>query len=58
VEKMNIIAEIIKKVIGLISPELRGILVSAIDQLDKKAKETSNPYDDIIVMILKALLSI
>ena len=55
---MNIIAEIIKKVIGLISPELRGILVSAIDQLDKKAKETSNPYDDIIVMILKALLSI
>lgn len=39
-----------------ISPVLIGEFTAFVDRLDAKAKETSNPYDDIAVGLLKALL--
>ena len=47
------------KVLGVILPmlsdPLKQLLDGFIDELDKKAKETSNPIDDLAVDLLKAL---
>jgi len=54
--------EILFRLIGLIvkviSPELRVRLLKYIAQLEADAKETTNDWDDILVVILKAVLNI
>lgn len=51
-------AALIPELIELISPQLRTVLVEAVGQLEKLAKETSNPVDDFLVGLLKSLLKI
>jgi len=50
----------ILRLIGLIfsvaSPELRTMLEQWLAQLEAQAKKTSNPWDDILVGMLKTLL--
>jgi hypothetical protein len=41
-----------------ITPELRSKLQASLDELDKKAKETASPIDDIFVGILKVLCGV
>ena len=52
--------EWILRLIGLIvntaSPELRKMLQDWIDDLEKQAKQTDNPWDDILVALLKTVL--
>lgn len=52
--------EWILRLIGLIfsvaSPELRKMLDEWLTQLEAQAKKTSNPWDDILVGMLKTLL--
>jgi len=52
--------EWILRLIGLIfsvaSPELRKMLEQWLDQLEAQAKKTSNPWDDVLVGMLKTLL--
>ena len=52
--------EWILRLIGLIitvaSPELRKSLVTMITTLEQQAKATKNPWDDILVGMLKQLL--
>jgi len=48
---------IILNLFKLIGPELKKTLIDALDQWETKAKETKTPIDDIIVGILKTLLS-
>ena len=52
--------EWILKLIGMIfsvaSPELRKSLVQWIDTLEVQAKKTPNPWDDVLVGLLKTLL--
>ena len=52
--------EWILRLIGLIvtvaSPELRASLEEWITALEKNAKSTSNPWDDILVAMLKTVL--
>ena len=52
--------EWILRLIGLIfsvaSPELRKMLEEWLAQLEAQAKKTSNPWDDILVGMLKTLL--
>ena len=52
--------EWILRLIGLIfsvaSPELRTMLEQWLAQLEAQAKKTSNPWDDILVGMLKTLL--
>lgn len=55
---MRLLVEIIKLIFGRVSPEMRKYLVEMVDKLDEKAKSTKNPFDDLGVMLLKALLAI
>jgi len=52
--------EWILRLIGMIfsvaSPELRKGLEQWLDNLEAQAKKTSNPWDDILVGLLKQLL--
>ena len=52
--------EWIFRLIGLIvavaSPELRKALKEWLDILEKKAEETPNPWDDILVAMLRTIL--
>lgn len=50
------IFSLIALIINVISPELRIGLESWLDDLDEKAKATSNPWDDMLVALLKSVL--
>lgn len=54
----KIIAKIIENVIGNMSPQLRSAITELVKRLEAIAKETKNPWDDILVMILKVALNI
>jgi len=54
----KIIAKIIEAVIKNMSAEFRENLTQAVLILEKNAKESKNPWDDIGVMILKVALGI
>ena len=52
--------EWILRLIGLVvtvaSPELRKMLTEWIETLEVNAKKTANPWDDVLVSMLKTLL--
>ena len=49
---------LLPQILGLVTPALRRALEDVIKDLYKRARETENPIDDILVGILAALLSI
>lgn len=50
--------EMMKMIIPVISPELKDELDVGVQKLEDKAKKTTNKFDDILVGLLKTLLSI
>lgn len=50
------IFRLITMVVTVMSPELRKGLEVWLDKLETDAKKTANPWDDIIVGLLKTLL--
>ena len=52
----SIIFKIIKLAVRAITPELRNVLVGALNSLEKAAASTPSEWDDILVQILKSLL--
>lgn len=54
--------ELIIKLAGMIisgiSPEIRKALIEFVTQLDRRAKATTNDWDDVLVFILKIVLNI
>ncbi|GAI96154.1 unnamed protein product [marine sediment metagenome] len=50
-----IILEILSKLITGISPKIREAILEFLKDLEVKAKETPNPIDDIIVLLLRIL---
>lgn len=49
---------ILKNVAKKATPQLRGIFIDSVRKLELYAKGTDNPYDDILVTILKAVLEL
>lgn len=47
---------LVRLVLTVLSPELRTALVEWLDDLDARAKNTDNPWDDVLVGILKSIL--
>jgi len=45
-------------IIKQISPVIKDYIKDAIVELEVKAKESHNPYDDVLVMLLKMILDI
>ena len=53
---MNLLS-LIKKILDFISPDMQRMLGNNLSFLEKAAKETANPWDDVIVALLRALLT-
>lgn len=47
---------LIKLIFSVASPDLRKALEEFLNQLEKQAKATKNPWDDILVGLLKQVL--
>lgn len=47
---------LITLIVGVASPELRKMLQQWLVTLEEQAKATKNPWDDILVALLKRLL--
>jgi hypothetical protein len=54
----RIVAKILDEVFKRISPEIKGSIKAFIIDLEVKAKATSNPWDDLAVVVLKAAMNI
>ncbi len=50
------ILRLISLVVTVASPELRKILEDWLSTLEAQAKKTANPWDDILVAMLKTIL--
>lgn len=57
-DKMNWWQMILASLVGNLSPALRETIKTWIIDMEKRAKETPNPYDDLLVAGLKILFSI
>jgi hypothetical protein len=52
----KLLAKIIEEMFKRLSPEMRKLLTDKLTELEKMAHTTVNPWDDILVMILKTVL--
>lgn len=50
---MNLVFTVLQKVLAGISPQIREELKNFLAELEKKAQTTSNPLDDIFVLLLR-----
>lgn len=55
---LSIVMQILPTLISQISPVLREMIKTFILELEKKAKESQNPFDDMFVALLKAVFDI
>lgn len=55
---LAVILRILPTLIDNISPAVRQIIIQIIQDLEKKAKETKNPYDDMLIELLKAVFNV
>lgn len=51
------IFKLIALVIGVVTPEIRTGVTELLDKLEEKAKKTANPWDDILVAMLKQIIT-
>jgi len=52
----DFIARLCQVLFSFISPEIREMLENFVKILEDKAKQTPNPFDDMAVSLLKAIL--
>lgn len=50
------ILRLIGLMISVASPELRKMLAAMLDQLEEQARATKNPWDDILVAMLRQII--
>ena len=53
---LTVVYKMIVKVLSGASPEIRNQIKSFLSDLEEKAKKTSNPVDDILVMCLRIIM--
>jgi len=55
---MNVwIFGLIKLVIGVVSPEIRTGAETLLNKLEEQAKKTPNPWDDMLVAMLRQIMT-
>jgi len=54
----KILATIIEELLKRISPEIRMSIRKWLGELEQKAKETKNPWDDLFVALLRIVFGI
>ena len=55
---MEVITRLIQEMVNIASPEIRQLLQKLIVSLEEHAKATPNPWDNILVAILKTILGL
>jgi hypothetical protein len=55
---LNMALKVLPFIMGQITPAIKDIMVDAIQAMEKKAKETENELDDILVKFLKDVLCV
>jgi len=53
----DILLKILRTILLAASPELREMVVEWVNLFEAKAKQTDNPWDDVLASILKAILT-
>jgi len=48
--------DLLKKILELVSPQLREAIKKSLDEWEIKAKETTSIADDILVLFIKKIL--
>ena len=44
-------------VVGVATPEIRTGVIQLLDKLEEQAKKTPNPWDDILIGLLKTIMT-
>ncbi len=55
---VNLLVSLLGPIVGLLTPQLRGLIESTLKDWYAKAKETESPFDDVLVRIIAALLDV
>jgi len=50
------IFRLVTLIVSVASPELRKLIGDMLNNLEQQAKKTSNPWDDMLVGLLKTLM--
>lgn len=53
--KIAFLVKILETVLKSISPDLKTFIKDKIQELDTKSKATKNPFDDLLVLLLKII---
>jgi len=53
--KVSIIIKILSALINNISSDIKELIKESIDKLDLKAQATANPFDDLLVLLLRSI---
>jgi nitrate reductase assembly molybdenum cofactor insertion protein NarJ len=54
----RILATVLEELLKRVSPEIRLSIRKWIQELEKNAKETKNPWDDLFVALLKIVFGV
>ncbi len=52
----KILARFIPLILSVISPEIKQLVADFVIQLEANAKKTPNPWDDMLVELLKVII--
>lgn len=44
-------------IIGVVSPEIKAGVAQLLDNLEQQAKKTTNPWDDMLVALLRNVIT-
>lgn len=54
----EILIKILVSAVQNATPAMRQALLDYLDEWEAKAKTTTNPFDDLLILILKALIGV
>lgn len=55
---MNLLLLVLPVILSSATPELKAMLAKCLNDLEAKAKSTSNPFDDMLIAFLKGVLNV
>lgn len=55
---MSIIQRVLDLILKNLTPDIKKAIVAMVLDLEKAAAATKNPYDDMLIKLLKAILGI
>ena len=54
----KLLMKLLKQIIQQTTPELRTKMVKAVEDLEKEAEKNGDPWDEILVLLLKVIMDL